>query len=145
VLGGVQAERPAAVAFGEPGHRLCAAAAGWAFSKGEGPMLQIYPFIRETIRLLRPVVELIERRDADLGRQARRAATSIILNTGEGMFSRGRCSNARYHSAAGSARELLSCTEAASDLGYCDPIDAELDDRLRKIVHTLARLAVRAA
>lgn len=39
-------------------------------------MLDIYPFILETLAVLRPVAERIARADADLGRQLRRAQVS---------------------------------------------------------------------
>ncbi len=68
-------------------------------------MLDIYPFILETIAALRPVAGRIARADADLGRQLRRAQASIALNVAEGAYSRGRNRQARYHTALGSARD----------------------------------------
>ena len=68
-------------------------------------MLEIYPFILETITLLRPVTVRITRADSDLGRQLRRATSSSALNVAEGRYSRGRNKQARYHTALGSARE----------------------------------------
>ena len=52
-------------------------------------MLRIYSVILETIRTLQPMMEKIERKDPDLGRQMRRAASSIALSVSEGCYSRG--------------------------------------------------------
>ena len=50
-------------------------------------MLRIYPVVLETLTALRGLIAQIERRDSDLSRQLRRAAASIVLNLGEGMYS----------------------------------------------------------
>jgi hypothetical protein len=49
----------------------------------ENLMLRIYGTELEVLAELRPVIERIERRDGDLGRQMRRAASSVVLNTAE--------------------------------------------------------------
>ena len=46
-------------------------------------MLRIYGVILEVVTDLRPVVGQIERRDADLARQMRRAMCSVALNVAE--------------------------------------------------------------
>lgn len=106
-------------------------------------MLTIYPFILQTISQLRPLLERIERRDRDLGRQMRRASSSIALGVAEGMYSRGGNRAARFHSALGSARETLACLEVAVALGYLDRADAAATDRLDRIIGTLVRLVHR--
>jgi four helix bundle protein len=103
-------------------------------------MLDIYPFILETIGWLKPVTERIARADADLGRQCRRAQQSTALNVAEGMYSRGRNRQARYHTALGSAREALACFEVALALGYTTAIDAETKVRFDRIIGTLVKL-----
>ena len=46
-------------------------------------MLRIYDTILQVLRDMRPVVVMIEMHDRDLGRQLRRAATSMALNVAE--------------------------------------------------------------
>lgn len=103
-------------------------------------MLRIYPFILDTIRSMRPVLEAIGRHEADLARQRRRAASSVSLNTAEGMYSRGRLKTARYHVALGSMREVLACVETAEALGYVGTVDEALTQRADRIIGTLVRL-----
>src|SRR5690242_3061642 len=103
-------------------------------------MLRIYPVVLETIALLRPVALQIERRDRDLGRQLRRAASSVALNLSEGMYSRGGLRQARYHTALGSAREVLSCIETARAWSYITRIPSDLAPQLDRIIGTLVRL-----
>ena len=107
-------------------------------------MLTIYPVILETLTKLRPLLGRIERHDRDLGRQLRRAASSIALGIAEGMYSRGRNRAARYHTALGSARETMACVEVAVALGYIDDADPNIMDRLERIVATLVRLVQRS-
>ena len=103
-------------------------------------MLDLYPVILSTIRQLQPALQQIERCDRDLGRQMRRAASSVALNVAEGMYSRGRNQPARYHTALGSARETLACLEVAEAFGYLREVDGELGKRLDRIIGTLVRL-----
>jgi four helix bundle protein len=102
-------------------------------------MLRIYPVMLETLAQLRPVLAAVERRDADLARQLRRAAASVALNTAEGMYSRGKLRAARYHTALGSARETLACLEVGMAL-HGVAIDAAVAARLNEIIGTLVRL-----
>jgi four helix bundle protein len=103
--------------------------------------LRIYDVILETIAMLRPIIEAIERRDPDLGRQARRAAASVALNVSEGSYSRGRNKQLRYHSALGSAREVWSCVEVAMVLGYVGRVSEKLAGNITRILGTLTKLA----
>ena len=102
-------------------------------------MLRIYGEILAVIPQTVPVFAAIEQRDVDLARQGRRAMTSVPLNVSEGSTSRGRNRAARYHTAAGSAREVISVVETAVAMGYIGPIDAVLMDRWFKIGATLFR------
>ena len=103
-------------------------------------MLRIYAEVLEMLKELRPVMGELERRDADLGRQLRRAAPSVALNLAEGMYSRGKNRQVRYHSALGSAREVLACMEVAEALGYLGGVNAALLGRMNRVIGTLVRL-----
>ena len=103
-------------------------------------MLKIYPVVIEFIGGLRPLLAQIERRDRDLGRQLRRASSSVALNLGEGMYSRGELRTARYHTALGSMRESLSCLEVAQAFGYVRTLDESLLAQVNRIIGTLVRL-----
>ncbi len=52
-------------------------------------MLRIHAVMLEWLEGLRPLIAQIARFDADLAKQLRRASSSLVLNTGEGMYSRG--------------------------------------------------------
>ena len=106
-------------------------------------MLEIYPFILETITLIRPLAESICRTDPDLGRQLRRAQSSIALNVAEASYSRGRNQAARFHTAMGSARETLACLEVGAAMGQIKPLDQALRKRFNRIIGTLHRLAIK--
>jgi four helix bundle protein len=103
-------------------------------------VLRLYPFVLETITVLRPIAIRIGRADPDLGRQLRRAECSIALNLAEGAYSRGRNREARYHTALGSARETLACLEVAAALGHIAAVEPELRARFDRIIGTLVRL-----
>ena len=53
-------------------------------------MLRIYSVILDLISDVRPLVEQIERHDPDLGRQCRRAMSSMALNVAEAASRKGR-------------------------------------------------------
>jgi four helix bundle protein len=89
---------------------------------------------------LRPLLVQIERRDRDLGRQLRRAASSVALNMAEGMYSRGKNRTVRYHTALGSMREARACLEVAAAFGYLGVLDTELARRFDRVTGTLVRL-----
>ena len=68
-------------------------------------MLRIYDVMLQVLRDVKPIIDAIAKRDAALADQMRRAAQSVVLNTAEGMGSRGRNRTVHYHSALGSMRE----------------------------------------
>ena len=105
-------------------------------------MLRIYPVLLELVRSLKPLIKELERRDADLARQCRRALCSAPLNVAEGSYSRGRNRVARYHTALGSLREVLACFEVAAALGYVSEVEPELKGRFDHVIGTLVRLVV---
>ena len=102
-------------------------------------MLHIYTVILDVLRELRPVVAAIETHDRDLGRQLRRAATSIALNCSEGSGCNGGTRRERYRNALGSARETGACLDAAIALGYVEGIDVSLLDRLDHVRAVLVK------
>ena len=103
-------------------------------------MLRIYPVAMEMIGGLADVVEVIERRDRDLGRQMRRALASVGLNLAEGMGNVGGHKRERYQSALGSAREVRAGIEVARALRYVGAVDAGALDRLEHVIATLIQL-----
>jgi four helix bundle protein len=108
-------------------------------------MLRIYSVMLEALVQMRPVMEQIKRRDANLEDQMRRAATSVVLNIAEGSGSRGKNRGARYATALGSARETVACLEIAHALGYVASVDTHLEavrPRLREVIGTLVKVAV---
>ena len=85
-------------------------------------------------------VRAIEKRDADLARQLRRCAASVVLNCAEGTYSTRGTQRVRFESALGSAAETRAALEVAEAFGYVDAIDAETRDRLDRIIATLWKL-----
>jgi len=85
------------------------------------------------------VVAQIETHDKDLGRQLRRAATSVALNCSEGSGCSGGTRRERYRNALGSARETGACLDAAIALGYVEAVEASLLDRLDHVRAVLVK------
>jgi len=108
----------------------------------EVSMLRIHSTIIECVVQLRPVLNKIESKDADLGKQMRRALQSVPLNVAEGSSSRGGNRGARYHTAAGSMKEVIACVDVAIALGYVATVDTQLRDKLHKVVNTLKKVAM---
>jgi four helix bundle protein len=104
-------------------------------------MLRIHDDMLDALRSMRGLLTAIERRDADLARQLRRAASSVVLNLAEGSGSFGRVRTARYRTALGSARETLSCLRVAEAFGYVDAMPHGLLERINRVVGTLVRVA----
>jgi four helix bundle protein len=104
-------------------------------------MLRIHDDMLDVVRSMRGVLVAIERRDADLGRQLRRAASSVVLNLAEGSGSFGRVRTARYRTALCSARETLACLRVAEAFGYIEGMPQGLVERMNRVVGTLVRVA----
>jgi four helix bundle protein len=100
-------------------------------------MLRIYEVALRVVEELRPALITIEKRDRDLARQMRRAASSVVLNIAEGSGSCGGTRRERYRNALGSAREVVACIEVARAWRY-----AEVDPGvLREVIGTLVKVA----
>jgi four helix bundle protein len=102
--------------------------------------LKIYPVVLELVRRLGPVVRVLRARSSALGDQMERALVSIPLNVAEGAYSRGKSRQARFQSAAASARETLACIEVAEAMGFIGPMDPELGALFHRVIGTLVRL-----
>ena len=104
-------------------------------------MLRIHDTMLDAIVTMRPMAAAIERRDLDLSRQLRRAASSVVLNVAEGSGSFGGVRTQRYRTALGSARETLACLRTAAAWGYVEQMPPELLARMNRIIGTLVRVA----
>jgi four helix bundle protein len=105
-------------------------------------MLQIYPVVLELVRRVGRLIPPLRMRSPELADQCERALISIPLNVAEGTHSRGRNQQARFHTAAGSAREVLACLETAEALSWAPAQDVELVALFNRVIGTLVRLAV---
>ena len=102
--------------------------------------LKIYAVVLELVRNLAPYLPALRARSSSLGDQLELALVSIPLNLAEGAYSRGKNRQARYQSAAASAREALACLETAEALGWLQPLPPELNALFHRIIGTLVRL-----
>ncbi len=100
-------------------------------------MLRICDTMIDALRMLRPVIEQVERSDRDLGNQLCRCASSVALNMAEASGSRGGNRNVRYRSALGSVRETVACLDVAVALGYVESVDATLRVNLESVRRVL--------
>ena len=99
-------------------------------------MLRIHDEMLDAIRSMRGALGAIDKRDADLARQLRRAASSVVLNIAEGSGSSGGTRRERYRNALGSAREVVACIDVARAWGYAD-VDR---GSLREVIGTLVNV-----
>jgi len=103
-------------------------------------MLDIYPVALQLVRQVAPYLPALKARSAPLADQLERSLISVPLNIAEGAYSRGRNRQARYQTAAGSAREALACLETAEALGVIGPVAPELTALFNRVIGTLVRL-----
>lgn len=93
----------------------------------------VYAGALAVVRELRAVMDAVHEKDADLGRQTRRAASSVVLNIAEANGCRGGNSRLRFGTACGSAKELMAALEVAGALGYVGEVDASVMRRLDRV------------
>ncbi len=102
-------------------------------------MFSAYEVSLELVAALRAIVPLIKRHDKDLADQLTRAATSIVLNLGEGNQS--AKGNRMKHCAIahGSASEVRAALRTAAAWGWIDAASAAPDtlDRLMALLFRL--------
>jgi four helix bundle protein len=110
-------------------------------AKEEDAMLIVYGEVIAMLRELLPVIVEIERRDGDLGRQMRRAGSSVALNCSEAQGSRGKNQQLRFSTALGSMRETMACLDVAGAFGYTHAIDGAVAKRMDRICGMLYRLS----
>jgi four helix bundle protein len=103
--------------------------------------LKIYTDVIQLIVKLRTTVETIARHDSDLGRQLRRALTSIPLNIAEGAKLNDGNGRARFLTAMGSTNEVAAILQTSEALGYVDSVGADVMDDLDRIARSLTKLA----
>lgn len=105
-------------------------------------MLRIYSVMLEWLEGLRPLIAQIARFDADLAKQLRRSSSSVILNTGEGMYSRGGHRTNAYGVALREMGESYAALQAAQVHGYIKALEPDFDASCRRILGTLVKLAL---
>jgi four helix bundle protein len=102
--------------------------------------LEIYEVTLELVRRGAPVSRRLRGRCPALADQLERALISVPLNVAEGAYSRGRNRQARYQTAAASAREAQACFETAEAMGFLRRMEPELVALFRRVIGTLCRL-----
>jgi len=80
---------------------------------------------KQLIALLKSLVAKIRASDPALADQLKDAATSIVLNLGEGSRRMGRDRLQHFRIASGSALESKVALEVAIGWGYVDPTEVE--------------------
>jgi four helix bundle protein len=105
-------------------------------------MLRIYPVMLEWLKRLAPLIAQIARFDSDLAKQLRRASASVILNTGEGMYSRGGHRTNAYGVALREMGESYAALQAAQIHGYIKALEPQFDVQCQRILGTLVKLAL---
>ena len=103
-----------------------------------GPRFLAYDRALEALRMLRAPLGRIRGANRSLADQLTRAASSVLLNLGEGAERRGADRLHFYRIAAGSAAEVRSALDAAEALGFVEAAEvAEARDRFDQVVRIL--------
>jgi len=104
-------------------------------------MLHIYPVILAFVSDVYPLIGRIGQHDPDLAKQLRRSSASVVLNTAEGMYARGRQRTSSYNIALREMRESYAALEVSVRLRYIAPLSDAFEDRIERIIGTLVRLS----
>ena len=80
--------------------------------------IQLLDSVVRIVELVRPVVEVVGRRDRDLANQLRRALSSVGLNIAEAYGSHAGNRRVRFESAHGSLYEAAAAIRIAVAWGY---------------------------
>jgi four helix bundle protein len=107
-------------------------------------MLRIYPVVLDWLKALRPLIDQIARHDRDLAKQLRSSSSSVVLNLGEGMHSRGGHRTNAYGVALREMGESYSALQAAQIHGYVRTLEPGFEAQCRRILGTLVKLALPA-
>ena len=106
-------------------------------------MFDVYNRSLELVAQLAKLVPDLERRDRDLAKQLRRAASSTVLNIAEGSRREGGDRTYHYRVAAGSNAETRACLQAAAAWGHVAPAAAATalatQDRVAAMLYRLTR------
>ena len=81
-------------------------------------MLVAYNVALEMVRLLRPVLEQMKVINLDCAKQLQRAASSVVLNLGEGQRRAAGDKRRAYEIAHGEAREVMAALDLAEAWGW---------------------------
>ena len=79
-----------------------------------------YDIALEIVVAVAPLVDRVRRRDPDLGKQLRRALSSVPLNLAEGRRRQGKDRQYHYTIAAGSADEVAAALDVAAACGWLE-------------------------
>ncbi len=107
-------------------------------------MLRLYPVVLDWLTALRPLIARIARRVGDLAKQLRRSSSSVILNLGDGMYSRGGHRTNAYGVALREMGESYAALQAAQVQGYIAALKPRFEAQCRRILGTLVKLALPA-
>jgi four helix bundle protein len=92
----------------------------------------------QVITLVRPIVEMVARRDRDLASQIRRAMSSVSLNLAEGFGTAAGNARLRFETARGSLYEVETGIGVAVAWGFAAP--ENVATALEAIDHLGARI-----
>lgn len=107
--------------------------------------LRIYAVVLDLVRAVAPLIPRLRSRSPALADQMERGLISIPLNIAEGAYSRGKNRQARFQTAAASAREVLACHETARAFGWLGEMDSTLAAVFNRVIGTLVRLSLARA